>query len=189
MAKSNTKTGSKSKSEVKKPVAEKILNTKSKQTPVVAKASKKVAKPVVKAPSPSSSDSESASEDSDSSEEEKPVVKAKANGKAAPKKAEVASSSSDSDSSSDDSDSSDSDSGVKPVAAAAESEDSDSSEEESDEETAPVAAVAKKVVDAGKSAVNGAAKVVAKATVSLFSFFTTLESIANSITGEVRLRL
>lgn len=142
--------------------------TKSSQKPAAkAKATAKetaakVSKKSKKAATPSSdSEDDSASDSSDSeSEEEAPAKKTngKVNGKTngAAKKVEAESSDESSDSSEDE---------KKPVAATEDSGDSDSSD--SDEEAAPVAAVAKKVVDAGKAAVNGAAKAVAKATVSV----------------------
>lgn len=133
------------------------------QAPVVTKIvtkeikpSKKESKKSKKAPTPSeSSDSESESEEASSSESEeeaKPVkAAAKAEVKTAPESSDSSSSEDDDASSGSDSDSDKSESG---------SDSSDSSD--SEEETVPA-----KAVKAAKAVVNGAAKVVAKATVRL----------------------
>jgi hypothetical protein len=186
-----TKTGSKSKSEVTSLSAVKNSSvTKPSQTPIakskqVAKdvASKvngkkeKASKPVVKAASPSSSDDSDSS--ASESEAEVPVKAApatatngKANGKTngktngvAKKEVDTSESSSSSDSSDDDSEDTDSDSGdEKPAASDSEDDsNSDDSGSDSEEEAKPVAA-AKPVEKkvAPKAATNGSAKGAAK---------------------------
>lgn len=147
---------------------------------------KKVPKPVVKEATPSSdSDSESeansesgsGSDDSESESDSEVEVKktaatnGKVNGKVNGKtnggaKKEVDTSDS-SDSSDDDSEASDSDSASEKSAAASDSDDSESSKSEDEKPATVVKEIANKAVSAGKSAVNGAAKAVAKATVSV----------------------
>jgi nucleolin len=200
--KEQSKSGSKVKSEVK-PLSkvQNVAVTKPSQTPITK--SKQVAKDVPskamngkadkksKKVTPPSSDEESDEEsaESASSEDEseaeavvkKPVAatNGKANGNGKLKKKEVDTSDSSSSSASD-SEASDSDSSGDEKSASEDSDDSndsDASDAES-EAPAPVAAVAKnavkKTVEAGKAAVNGAAKAVAKATVR------TLEPLCTS---------
>lgn len=200
--KEQSKSGSKVKSEVK-PLSkvQNVAVTKPSQTPIIK--SKQVAKDVPskamngkadkksKKVTPPSSDEESDEEsaESASSEDEseaeavvkKPVAatNGKANGNGKLKKKEVDTSDSSSSSASD-SEASDSDSSGDEKSASEDSDDSkdsDASDAES-EAPAPVAAVAKnavkKTVEAGKAAVNGAAKAVAKATVR------TLEPLCTS---------
>jgi hypothetical protein len=200
--KDQSKTGSKVKSQVK--TLSKVKNasvTKPSQTPIAK--SKQVAKEVAtkaingnkksKKVTPPSSDEESddesaesaSSEDDsedDSEDEEvtkKPVVatNGKLNGNDHTKKKEVDTSDS-SDSSASETEASVSNSSGDEKPTDEDSDDSDDSDAES-EEAAPVAAVTKntvkKTVQAGKAAVNGTAKAVAKATVSaadIIKYFT-----------------
>ena len=182
MAKSKApKTDSKSNAEVQS--LSKVKNssiTKPSQTPNAK--SKQIAKATAgkingnpkKAATPSASGSESDSDASESEDEvAKPVTNGKTNGNGVTKEVDTSDSSDSSESGSDASDSDVSDE-EKVVASASddsasESDSESESESESEDEVAPVAVakdVVMKAVDAGKSAVNGAAKAVAKATAS-----------------------
>ncbi len=131
-----------------------------------------------------SSENESESESEAEVETKKPAaaVNGKANGTSKVKKGEVDTSDSSDSSSASDSEASDSDSSDDEKSATEDSDHSDASESEN-EVAAPVAVAAKnavkKTVDAGKAAVNGAAKAVAKATVSIHGLFMPSIMFAN----------
>jgi hypothetical protein len=162
--------------QIAKDVASKAVNGKK-----ADKKSKKVTPPSSDEESDEES-TESASSESDSEAEveaKKPVAatNGKTNGNGVVKKQEVDSSDSSDSSSTSDSEASGSDSSDDEKSAAEDSDDSDDSDASNAEsdEAAPVAAVAKnvvtKTVEAGKAAVNGAAKAVAKATVSTHDLY------------------